>query len=62
MTVLIENFNSLCEFLLFPDHDHNDLIFINTQFLTYRLEEKNRFALYALYKFFVEIEYSVESN
>jgi len=39
-----------------------DLVFQAGEFLTYRLKLNRRFALYALYRFFVEIEYDVKSN
>ncbi|WP_034894550.1 hypothetical protein [Gillisia sp. Hel_I_29] len=53
---------SLYEFKLLADHDQFDLIFKEGIFLTYRLKLNSRFTLYALYRFFVEIEYDVKSN
>lgn len=44
------------------DHEQYDLVFNHGQFLTYHLEENKRFALYAINKFFVEIEYDVVNN
>lgn len=44
------------------DHKQYDLVFSHGQFLTYHLEENKRYALYAINKFFVEIEYDVINN
>ena len=53
---------SLYEFKLLADHDQFALVFKEGIFLTYSLKLNSRFALYALYRFFVEIEYDVKSN
>ena len=53
---------TLYEFKLLPEHEQYDLVFCKAQFLTYRLEEKKRFVLYALHRFFVEIEYDVKKK
>ncbi len=53
---------TLYQFKLLSDQEQYDLVFNKGQFLTYRLKLNSRFALYALNKFFVEIEYDVRSN
>lgn len=54
--------HTLYQFKLLSDQEQSDLVFNKGQFLTFRLKINSRFALYALYKFFVEIEYDVKSN
>lgn len=53
---------SLYEFKLLSDHDQYDLVFTKGQFIDSLIKGNARFALYALYKFFVEIEYDSVSN
>ena len=53
---------TLYEFNLMSEEDQYDLVFKVGEFLTYRLKLNSRFALFALHKFFVEIEYDVKSN
>ena len=47
---------------LLPNHDQYDLVFIKREYITNRKEGGSRFALYALYRFFVEIEYNIKNN
>ncbi len=54
--------HTLYQFKLLSDQEQYDLVFNKGQFLTYRLKSNSRFALYALNKFFIEIEYDVKSN
>ena len=44
------------------DHEQYDLVFTEGQFIDYYLEDNRRFALYALYVFFIEIEYDIKEN
>ncbi len=53
---------TLYQFKLLKDQEQYDLVFNKGQFLTFLLKSNSRFALYALNKFFVEIEYDVKSN
>lgn len=53
---------SLYEFKLLPDHDQYDLVFTQGEFITQLEVGGSRFALYALYRFFVEIEYDIAKN
>ena len=53
---------TLYEFKLLPEQEQYRVIFNKGDFVTYRLESKARFALYALDKFFVEVEYNPNSN
>ncbi len=53
---------TLYQFKLLSDQEQYDLVFNKGQFLTYRLKLNSRFALYALHRFFVEIEYNVKRN
>ena len=53
---------SLYEFKLLSDHQQYDVIFIEGSFIDVLIEEKIRYALYAVDLFFVELEYDVDSN
>lgn len=53
---------TLYEFKLLSDHEQYDLVFTQGQFLDIYLEQNSRFALYAVFKFFVEIEYDSLNN
>lgn len=53
---------TLYEFLALPDQEQYDIVFNSGQFLTYHLDENKKFALYAVSKFFVEIEYDAANN
>lgn len=50
------------DFKLLPEQEQYRILFNNGDFITYRLESKARFALYALARFFVEVEYNPKSN
>ncbi len=52
----------LYEFKLLPEQEQYRTLFNQGEFITYRLEPNARFALYALEKFFVEVEYNAKSN
>ena len=53
---------TLYEFQLLPEHEQYRILFSEGDFITYRLEPTARFSLYALDKFFVEVEYNTKSN
>ena len=53
---------SLNKFNNLSDFEQYDLVFTKGQFIDYHIEDNKRFALYALYVFFVEIEYDNEKN
>ncbi|MGI0105872.1 hypothetical protein [Salinimicrobium sp. WS361] len=53
---------TLYTFKLLPDQEQYDLVFTKGDFITTREEGNSRFALYALEKFFVEVEYDVQNN
>ena len=53
---------TLYEFKLKSDHEQYDIVFTKGEFIDYHLEESKRYALYAVSKFFVEIEYDHWSN
>ena len=50
------------EFVLKSDHEQYDMVFTKGEFVDFHLESSKRFALYSVFKFFVEVEYEVESN
>lgn len=52
----------LYEFLALQDQEQYDVGFTQGQYLDIRIEEKNRFVLYAVEKFFVEVKYDSEKN
>tara|TARA_B100002049_G_C15813438_1_gene263898 strand:- start:23 stop:265 length:243 start_codon:yes stop_codon:yes gene_type:complete len=53
---------TLYEFKLLPEQEQYNKLFNEGDFLTYRLRPTSRFALYALEKFFVEVEYDPKNN
>lgn len=53
---------NLYEFKMLSDHKQYDLIFTKGDYLDVHIEVNSRFALYALFKFFVEIEYNSLNN
>ena len=53
---------TLYEFKLLSEQEQYRILFNEGNFITYRLEPTSRFSLYALDKFFVEIEYDPGSN
>ncbi len=53
---------TLYEFKMLSDHEQYDLIFTKGAFLDVHLEANSRFVLYALFKFFVEVEYDFTNN
>ena len=53
---------TLYEFKLLPEEEQYRRLFNEGNFITYRLEPTARFSLYALDKFFVEVEYNPKSN
>lgn len=52
----------LYDFKLLPDKEQYDIVFNKGQFSDYCLEKNKRFALYAISKFFVEVEYDEINN
>ena len=52
----LEKFKALLE------HDQYDITFKEGDFIEYWLNGNQRFALYAVYKFYVEVEYKVSEN
>lgn len=44
------------------DHEQYDIVFTQTDFIEYHIENSRRFALYTVFKFFVEVEYDLWSN
>lgn len=53
---------SLYDFKLLTDHEQYDLVFSEGTFIDTLIEDNTRYALYAVYLFFVEIEYDVARN
>lgn len=53
---------TLYEFKLKSDHEQYDIVFNQGEFIEYHIEESRRFALYAVHKFFVEVEYDLWTN
>lgn len=53
---------SLYEFKLLEDKEQYNFIFNHGKYLTYHLDGNKRYALYAVERFFVEVEYNVVSN
>ncbi len=43
-------------------HEQYDLVFTRGNFVDYYLKGETRFALYSIFKFFVEVEYNVPKN
>lgn len=58
----MKNLKNLFQFKLLPNHDQHDLVFTKEEFITSREELGKRFVLYAVYRFFVEIEYDIKNN
>lgn len=58
----VKQFMTLYDFKLKSDHEQYDIVFTQGDFVDYHIEESKRFALYSLFKFFVEIEYDLRSN
>ena len=53
---------TLYEFNLLPEQEQYRKLFNEGDFISHRLKPNARFALYALEKFFVEVEYNAKSN
>ena len=53
---------TLYEFKLLPEQEQYRKLFNEGDFITHRLGSKARFTLYALDKFFVEVEYNPKGN
>ena len=53
---------TLYEFKLLDKEQQYDITFNQGTYIAYHLELNSRFALYAVDKFFVEIEYNAEKN
>ncbi|WP_339699274.1 hypothetical protein [uncultured Marixanthomonas sp.] len=56
MTYTLEQYNNLES-----DEQHN-LVFTKGYFVDYYIKEEKRYSMYSLFKFFVEVEYSVTQN
>ena len=53
---------TLYEFLALPDREQYDIIFTTGDYLEIRIEESRRFVLYAVDRFFVDVEYDSKEN
>tara|TARA_B100002051_G_scaffold271872_1_gene307444 strand:- start:1091 stop:1339 length:249 start_codon:yes stop_codon:yes gene_type:complete len=53
---------SINEFNTLIQHDQYDLVFTKGDFVNYYLNGNTRYALYALFRFFVEIEFNTTQN
>ena len=53
---------SLYDFKLLTDHEQYDVVFSEGTFIDALIEENTRYVLYAVYLFFIEIEYDVARN
>ena len=53
---------TLYEFKLLPEQEQYHITFTEGEFIDSRIYEKQRFALYAVDMFFVEVEYDDEKN
>ena len=53
---------TLYQYKLLSDHEQYDLLFTQGDFLDMVIEGNSRFAVYALFKFFVEVEYINKEN
>ncbi|WBL24262.1 hypothetical protein [Zunongwangia sp. HGR-M22] len=53
---------TLYQYKLLSDHEQYDLLFTQGDFLDMVIEGNSRFAVYALFKFFVEVEYNNKEN
>lgn len=58
----MENSFSLSQFNNLKAHDKYDLVFTKGDFVNYYLKGDIRYALYSLFKFYVEIEYNLPNN
>lgn len=52
----------LYDFLTLQDQEQYDLVFTEGVFIDYKIEGDQRFALYAIEMFFVEVEYDNLNN
>jgi hypothetical protein len=50
------------EFDKLSEHERYDIIFTQGDFIEYWFEENQRFALYAIFMFYVEVEYNPIDN
>lgn len=53
---------TLYQFKLLPEQEQYNLVFNYGTFLDIHLTEQRRYVVYAVAKFFVEVEYDVEEN
>jgi hypothetical protein len=53
---------SINEFNTLIQHDQYDLVFTKGDFVNYYLKRETRYALYSLFKFYVEVEYNISKN
>ncbi|UJH91671.1 hypothetical protein LZ575_03005 [Antarcticibacterium sp. 1MA-6-2] len=53
---------TLYEFLALPDQGQYDVVFSSGDYLDIRIEESRRYVLYAVDRFFVEVEYDNDKN
>lgn len=53
---------TLYEFLALQDQEQYDIVFTEGVFIDYKIEGDQRFALYAIKMFFVEVEYDNLNN
>ena len=53
---------TLYQYKLLSDHEQYHLLFTQGDFLDMVIEGNSRFAVYALFKFFVEVEYNSKEN
>jgi hypothetical protein len=53
---------SINDFNILTQHEQYDLVFTKGDFVNYYLKGATRYALYSLFKFFVEVEYNVSRN
>lgn len=50
------------EFDKLSEHERYDITFNQGDFIEYWIERNQRFALYAVFMFYVEVEYNTEEN
>ncbi|WBL26768.1 hypothetical protein [Zunongwangia sp. HGR-M22] len=53
---------TLYQYKLLSDHEQYELLFTQGDFLDMVIEGNSRFAVYALFRFFVEVEYNNKEN
>jgi len=53
---------SLREFEMLSEHERYDITFTEGVFIEYWIEGDTRFALYAVFMFYVEVEYNTTEN